>query len=61
MSDAGGPRGGGVVLLYENVKLMVTDGNVQVLVTRADGSVSGTVISQKDGAVVGGSNEPKHD
>lgn len=58
MSGGPPPKGSGVVVLYENVKVTVTDGQVRVEVTRPDGSEAATVISQVTGDVVGGSDSP---
>jgi len=57
MSDLGGPHPG-VVVLYENVKVAIRDGIVNVSVDTGKNEVV-TQISQKDGTVVGGSNAPK--
>lgn len=57
MSDAGSPHGG-VIVLYENVKVAITGGFVNVTVDTGKNEV-GTQISQKTGDVSGGSNSPK--
>lgn len=56
--SASPPPKGGVVLLYENVKVIVSDGLIEVRVTLANGAESTTVINQKDGQVVGRSHKP---
>jgi len=47
------PPKGGVVLLYENVKVTISNGRVGIFVTHANGSESGTIIDQNSGQVVG--------
>jgi len=49
------PPKGGVVLIYENVKIDITDGRIRVLVTLHDGSETGVTVEQSTGEV----NKPK--
>lgn len=46
--NPGGGKGDGVVLLYENVRIAITGGKVQVDVQTQNGEGT-TVIDQKDG------------
>lgn len=41
----------GVIVIYENTRLVVTDGKVKVHVTKADGSEVVTKIDQSTGLV----------
>ena len=50
MGGLGGPHPG-VVVFYENVKAVITDGKVRIVVTLHDGSEKVTVVIQKTGEV----------
>jgi hypothetical protein len=52
------PWGGGPVLSYENVKIAIDEGVVNVTVDTGKNEV-GTQISRETGQVIGGSNAPK--
>jgi hypothetical protein len=50
MGTGGGPHPGGVVVLYENVKLAVTGGVITVTVMKPEGAVT-VKIKQATGQV----------